>query len=552
MSLKRYILTFVLLVSITSSSFLPAFSYRAQASLLDGVTGLLGAANFIPHVPTGDTVQNLIETVLKLAMKAVAQAAIEKIVQSTITWANTGFEGNPTYVTDPKQFAANTANSLAANFIGSPTSPLGFLCSPFQANIRIALKNSYYTPTRQQFQCTFSGIAGNLQNFYKDFSSEGWNGWFSMTQNPTNNPYDSYLNAQTQLNSQIANALSIQKQELTINDNFLSTRDCTLHNPDQKTIDDYNNGVDLDNNVIAIQPDGYDSTKPAGACIQYGPTKTPGKQIEEKVNETLSSGLQQLVNAKDIDDLISALLGGLIARYVTGPQGLFGKSYSKDLPNGSGATETIKTPKLSCNPDNLTAVINQPVVWNASVTGASDPTQTTYNWSGDGGLKGTSQTQSVSYSTVGIKHAAVQANVDGTPMTLSCPATVTVTLYQPLTIICTPSGSLSVPSDSPGSWTAIVSGGTSVSSAVWTDTSGINLTAPTENWSASSIIKSVNSTIVTSSISYHTDGNRTASVTITDKDSTVSPVSVSCGGSIIVGTGSTRKTDGGGGTTTFQ
>src|SRR3989344_1131541 len=126
---------------------------------------------------------------------AIAKIALEQILQATTDWVRRGFEGNPAYATDPAQFFTKIADNVAGEFIRG--SELGFLCSPFQTKIRLALQQ-YYTQ-RRRFQCSVTGIISNLDAFYTDFSQGGWDGWFAMTQNDFGNPYGSYL--QGKLNS---------------------------------------------------------------------------------------------------------------------------------------------------------------------------------------------------------------------------------------------------------------------------------------------------------------------------------------------------------------
>jgi hypothetical protein len=180
----------------------------------------------VTSVPTQDPV-SLPKSILKGISVAIARKLVQRVVNSTLTWINSGFEGKPIYVTDSKAYFGKLANGIIGDFIA--TSSLGFLCSPFQVQVQASLKKFYtqdYVP-----QCTFTGIVGNLENFYNDFSSDGWNGWFSMTQNDANNPYGTYFSAKVELDTRLANALGIAKDDLQINDGFLSTRDCITKNP---------------------------------------------------------------------------------------------------------------------------------------------------------------------------------------------------------------------------------------------------------------------------------------------------------------------------------
>ena len=220
---------------------------------------------------------------------AIAKIALEQILQATTDWVRTGFEGNPAYATDPAQFYTKIADNIAGEFIAG--SDLGFLCSPFQTKIRLALQR-YYTQ-RRQFQCTLTSVVSNIEAFYNDFSQGGWDGWFVMTQNDFNNPYGVYLQGQIEVDSRVAKALNIQSQQLNWNSGFLSWSECVVK--DNRT----------------------------GECLKRGPVVTPGKVIEGQLQGVLGSGVRQLELADEFDELVSALFVQLLKQIVFGVRGLF-------------------------------------------------------------------------------------------------------------------------------------------------------------------------------------------------------------------------------------
>ena len=220
---------------------------------------------------------------------AIAKVALEQILQATTDWVRRGFEGNPAYATDPAQFFTKIADNVAGEFIRG--SELGFLCSPFQTKIRLALQQ-YYTQ-RRRFQCSVTGIISNLDAFYNDFSQGGWDGWFSMTQNDFGNPYGSYLQGQIELDNRIAKAVGIQSQQLNWNSGFLSWSEC-------------------------VEEDFM-----TGECMKRGPVQTPGKVIESQLESVLGSGLRQLELADEFDELVSALFAQLLKQIVFNVRGLF-------------------------------------------------------------------------------------------------------------------------------------------------------------------------------------------------------------------------------------
>ncbi len=101
---------------------------------------------------------------------------------------------------------------------------------------------------------------------------------------------------------------------------------------------------------------------------------------------------------------------------------------------------------LSCGPDNTTQVINQPVVWSSltSPTGG-DSTNYTYQWNGtDHGswLPSPSTSQNsitYSYTTPGTKTMSMNVLSYGASKSVSCTASVAVTLPPIQNLSCNPS-----------------------------------------------------------------------------------------------------------------
>lgn len=286
---RKRSITFLLILSIISSAFyLPVSAPRAQAQF------------GIPEY--GWDLEDITWDIMKKIAIGIAQKMVADMVRSTIDWAQTGFEGNPAYVTDPKQYFTRLADGAAGDFIGG--TELGFLCSPFQTQVRIALQRQYSQPA--QFQCSLTGVVGNINAFYSDFSQGGWDGWFVMTQNDVNNPYGAYIQAQIELDSRIAKALGIQDKQLKWDSGFLSWADCDEEDPD------------------------------TGECLQRGPVKTPGKVIESQLEGELGTGIRQLELADELDELINALFTQLLKQLVFGAQGLFSEESSGGVSGGGG------------------------------------------------------------------------------------------------------------------------------------------------------------------------------------------------------------------------
>ncbi|MBX4206382.1 hypothetical protein KW784_01185, partial [Candidatus Parcubacteria bacterium] len=286
---KKFVTVLLMVSFLVPVFYLPQRTPKAEA--------ILGFGDIVIDIKA------LADRIVDSFAMVLAQKFIDRIVSSTVKWAQSGFDGNPAYATDPGQYFTGIADGVAGDFIKG--SDLGLLCSPFQANIRLSLTQQYYEP--KPFQCTLTGVVGNIEKFYNDFSQGGWDAWFSMTQTPTNNPYGAYLAAKIELDSRIAQKVGLQQQQLNWNQGFLSFKQC--------------DGTEL--------PDIDPMTgKPTGkkTCIGTEKVVTPGATIKGQLDKVLPSGLDKLVTAQHLDQLISAFAAGLLQRYVFGPKGLFNKT----------------------------------------------------------------------------------------------------------------------------------------------------------------------------------------------------------------------------------
>lgn len=88
------------------------------------------------------------------------------------------------------------------------------------------------------------------------------------------------------------------------------------------------------------------------------------------------------------------------------------------------ATAAITPLQISCNANPNEAEIGDKVVWSAVAFGGAGTT--TYQWSGDEGLSGTTATTAKAYSTAGGKRAFVTAASNGQSVTTECQLGATI------------------------------------------------------------------------------------------------------------------------------
>ena len=222
----------------------------------------------------------------------VSRGFINVMTESIVNWINRGFDGNPAFVDDFGGFLREVADRQTAYFIEGTS--LELLCSPWRANIRVAL--SVPTGFREEVACTLSDIVANMDDFVKgDFSQGGWGGWFQLTTRPNNNPYSLYISSASELDSRISRQQDLDREQLAWGQGFLSKQEC--------------------------------EELPAGVS---GPTRcktvTPGTVIEDQLESVLGSGIRQLELADEFDEIVGALIQQLARQAFTGNRGLRGLS----------------------------------------------------------------------------------------------------------------------------------------------------------------------------------------------------------------------------------
>ncbi len=250
----------------------------------------------------------------------VAKLAIQQMTSSLVSWINSGFNGNPSFIQNPAEFFGDLADQVLGEFIES--TDFGLLCSPFQIQIKMALIiNHTQSAGIRKATCTLSGILNNIENYQNWVSisnsagygggggflaNGGWGTWLDVAGPQGNNPYEAYSFAQASLGIDILSAEGRAHEELSFGGGFLSWRDCS--------------GVAVDER---------------GAGDSNCPIVTPGDVISTQLNKQLGAGTDTLVTADEINEIISALLQQLVSQ-VFSSGGLFSTSQpSPDYDWGS-------------------------------------------------------------------------------------------------------------------------------------------------------------------------------------------------------------------------
>ncbi len=403
----KNILTIAIIMSMISSGLF--FSLTLEKA---NAQQILGTNNYVPVVqpPTekkyvGITIfghvvpHTSLNSIYILAMKTL----LAHITDSIINWINNGFEGGPSFVTDPKSFLLGVADETAGEFING--TEWGWVCDPYKLNIKIALNLSMRSFPRQR-KCTFTGIINNFGNFVSgNFSEGGWQGWFTLMTDPNANAQVAFLDVQAELQKRIRQRQDMETTKLNWGKGFLSYQECLA----------------------------YSST--TRECVKYGPIRTPGTVIESQLENTLGSSLRQMELADDIDKIVGALTTQLVKT-------VFQKGLSSlNSNNGWSGTATDYQNSAStnitgwCAADITNISVGDTVGWNASVYDGTTDKNATYVWEGDEIRNGLEHDNApdfdkinITYYKPGIKKASVTVTKNGKTIKLNCENSVNVSI----------------------------------------------------------------------------------------------------------------------------
>ncbi|MEY2665389.1 MAG: hypothetical protein RLZZ480_494 [Candidatus Parcubacteria bacterium] len=230
----------------------------------------------------------------------IAKAILSAIIGSLIKWINSGFKGKPAFVQDFKRLVLDAADKAAGAYLKKLGGIGSFICSPFQLDIQVALALEYqqareHAEEGEESECRISGVVKNLENFYKGtFSESSLEDFITITSNPRKyTPYGQLLTARTNMRVKLANEKGEVLYEANLGQGFLSGKVCQMI--------EGKNGKTEDCKI----------------------TK-PGKALQDALSFNLDSGRQSLVQADEINELITALLSQLANQAIIGTAGLLG------------------------------------------------------------------------------------------------------------------------------------------------------------------------------------------------------------------------------------
>ncbi|MFC1801843.1 hypothetical protein ACFLY7_00150 [Patescibacteria group bacterium] len=276
------------------------------------------------------------ECILDGVANVAKQILLKKITASIVTWINSDFEGQPSFVTD-SDFTRDAFDETIGSFILG--GDLAFLCSPFSIDVKLALlfqqSSGDYIP-----KCTIQDITGNTDNAFAQLDEEwNWDTWRAMTTIDENNAYGAMLSASIRLNSKTTALTNKINNELNWSGGFRNIETCDTvywHGLWERWVseEDWIDYFDVEYGTEWT----IENAKP-GKKINCQ-TRTPGKIVSDIASNSVWSGIGQLEMADEFDEIIGALAGYLV-RQILSEDGLLGASEKKEENNGKSTLDLI-------------------------------------------------------------------------------------------------------------------------------------------------------------------------------------------------------------------
>lgn len=216
---------------------------------------------------------------------AIAKQVLHALSQSIVQWINSGFEGDPLFITNFEDFMKDQADQATGRFMKEFLSPEVYnaICSPWRSQLHIALL--YKSTYGERMRCTLNTVIKNATDFSDSLREDGWKNWMSVSMNPQNDPHLALLMTLDEFSVRIGTAEKNAQTESIFNQGFLTTKKCVEYYDNQWTGE--------------------------FKCTKYENT-SPGKWVGDTLSQATGIDFQQLALADELNEIIAALINQLL------------------------------------------------------------------------------------------------------------------------------------------------------------------------------------------------------------------------------------------------
>jgi len=253
----------------------------------------------------GAEIMNLFKECLLDALAWAAKSiVIEIIMASILEWISEGFDGGPAFLSRYEGFFRDLAFATFDTFINESGLDK-LLCEPFKDDITNLINKIDIRVQTKGYKCSTKSIAYDLKKYNKvtqdgDISDIGLTGALSLV-NSGNNPIGVLFDIEAEANARVGKATSKQRDLLQMGNGWFS-QECSSE----------------------TESDDESAEEPR-VC-------TPAQFIAQQVNKWMGGGLEQLIVADEVSEIVQSLVSTLVQEVLfDGENGLL-REYGKTTP----------------------------------------------------------------------------------------------------------------------------------------------------------------------------------------------------------------------------
>ncbi len=233
------------------------------------------------------------ECILDALAWAAKNLVYEYVLKNIVNWINKGFDNGPAFLSDPDSFFRQLTFAALDGFI-EESGLDAYLCEPFKDTIMNHMRSIKLTASFKKYKCSLQDLAngGGIAGYKKmvlegnlDFKGGGFAGAMALAR-AGNNGYSAIFNVENEAREKINNVVNTESALLTMGDGFFSLR-CDMNNDGVKEV-----------------------------C-------TPGNFVGKQINNWMNGGLDQLMSADEVSEIVAAIVSTLVQKVLfDGEKGL--------------------------------------------------------------------------------------------------------------------------------------------------------------------------------------------------------------------------------------
>ncbi len=287
-----------------------------------------------------DVVWDIFSNFIWEALKAnIRKRLLDMMVDDIISYIQ-GNGAAPRFIQNFGDYLEDAADAAVGDVIVGIGA--GTLCSPFGAQVRLSIIP--VPKFNERVQCTLTGIVSNIQNFYIDFSTGGWDGYMAHWL-PQNNYYGATYIAKDEQERAVLKAVRAASAEATANRGFLSGEVCDV----AEICTRYDEDGNCSERERQSVPRDWQPNDPAEDRCVKKKIVTPGSVVGELAAKVAGADIDRLIglDSDDLSEYVAAItdafINRLAAETVSGVQ--------KGLAEARGSSGDGQTQSQRSSPD---------------------------------------------------------------------------------------------------------------------------------------------------------------------------------------------------------